>query len=290
MPGGLVDRPLDDAGLQQRGVEAVDRVREVGLGGGGPQPGVDADEQQPHVGAEQVGHERAAVGLQLGLGEAGHGEEPATSAELGGTGPAATVPWSCEHILGPLLALALLPRPAAATTRAPATARTTRPRPASADRQRRRPRGRSSSPRSRSSPSRPSAARSRRRRRCWTASGRGRVRRAVRGRADGRAGSRRRSRRADVPDGQTLVGAVVSIGCDAARRRSPSSTDRLDGRRRSPPGKVRRRQAVPGAGRRPSPWSRSTSAAVVAAAVQRPPVLHADARRRWSAARRRTAR
>ena len=45
--GRRVDRPLDDPGLEQRRVEPVDRVREVGLRGGGPEAGVDADEEQP---------------------------------------------------------------------------------------------------------------------------------------------------------------------------------------------------------------------------------------------------
>ena len=48
-PGRRVDRPLDDPGREQRGVEAVDRVREVRLGRGGPEAGVDADEEQPEV-------------------------------------------------------------------------------------------------------------------------------------------------------------------------------------------------------------------------------------------------
>ncbi len=90
--------------LQQRGIEAVDRVREVGLGRGGPQPGVDADEQQPHVGAEQVGHQRhrgttaSSARVKRGTARACH---PPTS----GNRPApATVPWTCDDLLGVLLA------------------------------------------------------------------------------------------------------------------------------------------------------------------------------------------
>jgi hypothetical protein len=41
----LVHRLGEDAGAEQRGVEAVDRVREVRLRRRGPQAGVDADEQ-----------------------------------------------------------------------------------------------------------------------------------------------------------------------------------------------------------------------------------------------------
>ena len=69
---GDVDRILDDAGPQQRRVEAVDRVAEVGLGRRGAQARVDPDEQQPGVGADEVGHLRAAEGLQLRPGEADH--------------------------------------------------------------------------------------------------------------------------------------------------------------------------------------------------------------------------
>ncbi len=58
--GGLVDGVLEDPGEQQRRVEAVAGVREVGLRGRGPQAGVDADEQQPDVRPEQVGHLGAA--------------------------------------------------------------------------------------------------------------------------------------------------------------------------------------------------------------------------------------
>ena len=56
---------------QQRRVEAVGRVREVGLHGRGPQPRVDPDEEQPQqVVAEprgQVGDLDVAERLELGL-------------------------------------------------------------------------------------------------------------------------------------------------------------------------------------------------------------------------------
>src|SRR5690606_5061843 len=68
-PRAGVDRARDDAGAQQRGVEAVARVREVRPGGGGPQPGVDADEEQAEPGADHVGDGAVAEGLQLGSGE-----------------------------------------------------------------------------------------------------------------------------------------------------------------------------------------------------------------------------
>ena len=70
--------------LQQRGVEAVAGVGEVGLRGGGPEAGVDADEEQPQVGPEQVGHLRVAERLELGPREAaafGHGGQPVTYRE-----------------------------------------------------------------------------------------------------------------------------------------------------------------------------------------------------------------
>ena len=62
----------DDPGPEQRGVEPVGRVSEVGLRRGGPEPGVDADEEQPHARTEQVGDLRVAERLELGAGEAGH--------------------------------------------------------------------------------------------------------------------------------------------------------------------------------------------------------------------------
>ena len=65
----------------QRGVEAVARAREGRLNGGGPQAGVDADEDQPRVRTDEVGQARVperpispnrpllnAIGLLGGLG------------------------------------------------------------------------------------------------------------------------------------------------------------------------------------------------------------------------------
>ena len=51
-----IDPSLDDPGFEQRRVEAITRVGEVGLRGGSPEPGVDADEQQPEAGAHEVRH------------------------------------------------------------------------------------------------------------------------------------------------------------------------------------------------------------------------------------------
>ena len=69
IPARPVDVAIDDPGPQQRRVEPVAGVGEVGLGGGGPQPGVDADEQQPEAGPDQVGDRGVAVRLELGPGE-----------------------------------------------------------------------------------------------------------------------------------------------------------------------------------------------------------------------------
>ncbi len=69
---GWVDAPLDDPGQLQSGIEPVARAGEMGLYGGCPQAGVDAHEQQAQARAKQVRDGGAAVGLQLGAGEAGH--------------------------------------------------------------------------------------------------------------------------------------------------------------------------------------------------------------------------
>ena len=63
--GPPVDRPLDDARLQQRRIEAVSRVGEVGLCGCRPEPGVDPDEQQTQAGPDQVGNDRVAERLEF---------------------------------------------------------------------------------------------------------------------------------------------------------------------------------------------------------------------------------
>ena len=67
--GRRVDGVLDDARSQQRRIEPVDRVREVGLHGSGPQARVDPDEEQLQPGADEVGDLHAAIGGQLRLGE-----------------------------------------------------------------------------------------------------------------------------------------------------------------------------------------------------------------------------
>ena len=67
-----VDRAIDHARSQQRRIEAVAGMGEVGLRRGGPQTGVDPDEQQPQPRTDEVGHDRVAVGLELGPREA-HG-------------------------------------------------------------------------------------------------------------------------------------------------------------------------------------------------------------------------
>jgi hypothetical protein len=64
----LVHRLREDPGSQQRGVEAVHRVREVRLCRRGPQAGVDADEQQADVRTEQVRHLGVAERLELRRG------------------------------------------------------------------------------------------------------------------------------------------------------------------------------------------------------------------------------
>ena len=100
---GLIGSVMIPA-AQQRGVEAVRRVREVGLRRGGPEPGVDADEQQPEVRAEQVGHLGVAVGLELGAGEAGHGR----SLPRAEPGPAGHRPIVMRQLLGTLALLLAL--------------------------------------------------------------------------------------------------------------------------------------------------------------------------------------
>ena len=64
-----VDRLVDDPRLEQRRIEPVARMGEVGLGGGRPQPGVDTDEQQPQTRTDQVRHGRADERFEFGSGK-----------------------------------------------------------------------------------------------------------------------------------------------------------------------------------------------------------------------------
>ena len=57
-PRPAVDDPIDHPAAQQRRVEAVAGVGEVGGRGRRPQPGVDADEQQAQAGPDQIRHGR----------------------------------------------------------------------------------------------------------------------------------------------------------------------------------------------------------------------------------------
>jgi hypothetical protein len=54
----------------QRRPEPVPAPGEVGVDRGGPQSGVDPDEQQADVGAEQIVDGGPVEGLELGAGEA----------------------------------------------------------------------------------------------------------------------------------------------------------------------------------------------------------------------------
>ena len=67
---GGVDQVSGEPGTVQGRVEAVAAAGEVRTGGGGPQAGVDADEQQPQRVRQQVGDGAVAELLELGLGEA----------------------------------------------------------------------------------------------------------------------------------------------------------------------------------------------------------------------------
>ena len=130
---------------------------------------------------------------------------------------AATVPWSCDPFSEPCSPSPCC-SPAAATSAGAATRRTTRPPTRSAEPPGgRRPTVRSSSPRSRWSPSRPSAATVATEATVLDSeAARGRVRRAVRGRADGRARSsaevatRRRTRRPDAASARSSRSAATA--------------------------------------------------------------------------------
>ena len=91
-PGGRVDRSLDDPGLEQRRVEAVDRVREVRLGGGGPEPGVDADEEQLQRRRPGSRSGTSASRKDSSSARVKRGTRAACRNPAGG----ATVPWSCD--------------------------------------------------------------------------------------------------------------------------------------------------------------------------------------------------
>jgi hypothetical protein len=54
----------------QRRPEPVAATGEVGIDRRGPQTGVDADEQQPQIGAEQIVDRRPVERLELGPAEA----------------------------------------------------------------------------------------------------------------------------------------------------------------------------------------------------------------------------
>ena len=69
MPAPAVDRALDHARLQQRRVEAIARMGEVGPRRRRPQPRVDADEQQPQTRSDEIVDRGVAVRLQLGSRE-----------------------------------------------------------------------------------------------------------------------------------------------------------------------------------------------------------------------------
>jgi len=71
-PLAPVDRPGDDAGHRQRRIEAIAGVREVRLRGGGPEPGVDPDEQQLQIGTDEIGNGGVSEGLEFVSAEA-HG-------------------------------------------------------------------------------------------------------------------------------------------------------------------------------------------------------------------------
>ena len=63
------DVAIDDPGQPQRRIEPVARVGEVRLGGGRPESGVDAHEQEPKTGPDQIGDGRVLEAAELGLGE-----------------------------------------------------------------------------------------------------------------------------------------------------------------------------------------------------------------------------
>ena len=81
-----VDRTVDHATQEQCRVEAVPRMREVGLRGGGPQPGIDPDEQQAQARSEEVGHGRPGERLQFGTRKS-HGSDHARRVTLDPWGP-----------------------------------------------------------------------------------------------------------------------------------------------------------------------------------------------------------
>jgi hypothetical protein len=61
---------INDAGQPQGWIEAVARVREMGLRGRGPQTRIDAYKQQLQSRTDEVGKRRITERLQLRLGKA----------------------------------------------------------------------------------------------------------------------------------------------------------------------------------------------------------------------------
>ena len=75
-PGGSIDLVLDEAGLPERRVEPVAGVGEVRLRRSRPQARVDADEEQQHPCADEIGHLCIPERLQFVSREAHRGSHP----------------------------------------------------------------------------------------------------------------------------------------------------------------------------------------------------------------------
>ncbi len=69
---GSVYQVVDDPGPIERRIEAIARTAEMGLDGNRQESGIDADDEQAHLGPDQVGKGLAVECQQLGSGES-HG-------------------------------------------------------------------------------------------------------------------------------------------------------------------------------------------------------------------------
>ena len=71
-PHRRVEIPVDDVGTAQGRIETVRRMTKVGVRCGCPEPGVDANEQEPDVGSEEVFDRFVPEGLEFHPSEPGH--------------------------------------------------------------------------------------------------------------------------------------------------------------------------------------------------------------------------
>lgn len=84
-PRTTIDLVTDHPRRQQRRIEAVAGMREMGLSGSGPEPRIDAHEQQFQPRTNQIGHGRVSERFELGARET-HRPDGTPNGQYGGMG------------------------------------------------------------------------------------------------------------------------------------------------------------------------------------------------------------